>query len=153
MKRPDLSEHHLKMHVFAGDWEGEDTVYPGFFAKEEMTANSIAQNMLAFGGFGVIHDYIQTQPDGSRHHIHGVIQFSDMTGDYHMDLYTWLGRRSFTGRLRDNAFSFTQRGPNGQLRITYDFSEADVCKFEFDQAKEGEDFVPSVRGLYHRKGA
>ncbi|HMJ15324.1 MAG TPA: DUF1579 family protein [Polyangiaceae bacterium] len=138
MDMPKPTPSHEKLHVFAGEWQGEETMQPspmgpGGRATGKMTAR------VDIDGFFVISDYVQQKDSTSTYRGHGVYGFDVDAAEY---TWYWVDSMGFPsvpsrGKWEGETLVFESSFPHGKGRYTYRWEGRDKHHFSIENSFDG----------------
>jgi hypothetical protein len=151
---PEPTERHLRLRELAGEWEGEETMFPSDWDPKGGKAKGRTSARVALGSFVVISDYEQVRDGNVTFAGHGVWTIEPASGLYAMYWFDsiGLGMETFRGTWEDDVISLVSQNPMGRFRLTYDLSAADVLRSRMESSQDGESWVPMFEGTYRRTG-
>ena len=138
MDMPKVGPAHEKLYVFAGTWEGQETMMPSPMGPGG-TASGKTQARVDIDGFFVISDYVQEKGGVPTYRGHGVYGFDEQTGEYTWYWVDSMGMPSVPARGRwvGDALTFESRQPGGQGRYTYRFEGQNKHYFLIENSFDG----------------
>lgn len=138
MEMPKVTKEHEKLHVFAGEWEGDEVMHPGPMgpggpSKGEMKAR------VDIDGFFVISDYVQRRNGAPGYKGHSVYGFDAQAGEY---TWYWVDSMGFPsvpsrGKWIGDTLTFESSHPGGKGRYTYRWEGADKHHFRIENSFDG----------------
>ena len=152
-----LAPEHLKLHRLAGEWLGEEMVYPAA-GDPGGRASSHTIGRIELEGFFVVTDYVEEREGAAPYRGHGIYGWDPVSATYTMHWFDSLGSLSTTvarGRWSDaGELVFEQRTHRGYARYVYRFAPGtfDVYVFRIESSRDGRSFSPFMEGKYRRVG-
>jgi hypothetical protein len=161
MSTTKLAPEHTKLHRLAGEWLGEEMVYPaGDDRGGRASSHTIAR--IGLDGFFVFTDYVEEREGVVPYRGHGVYGWDAQTAAYTMHWFDSMGsypttvargRWSETSPASDVAeLAFEQRTHQGYARYVYRFAGIDVYLFRIESSRDGREYRPFMEGKYKRVG-
>ena len=152
MEMPVLTEAHQKLKILAGDWVGEEKIYPSPFNSQGGTARARVHNALALEGFAVIQDYEQQRQAYVNFRGHGIFMWNRSLTCYSMYWFDSLGMPpvEYRGSFENDILELSYQTDQGHFRAVFDFSEADRYIFRQEVSPNGEEWLPFLEGSYVR---
>jgi len=153
MHMPQPSPGHELLKELAGDWEGEEKMYPSQWDPAGGTARGKYSSRLDLNGFALIDDYAQERDGKVTFTGHGVWTFDPKAELYSLHWFDCMGSPAehFTGRLEDGILVMAHGGPGMHARMTYDLSEAGRIRSKMEMSPDGADWKTLFEGDYRRK--
>jgi hypothetical protein len=150
MDMPKPTDAHRQLEKLAGNWVGEETLYPSSFDPKGGTATSRMTGRMAVGGFALISDYQQERGGVTTFQGHGVFTYEPNSGEYAMYWVDSIGMpgETFHGRLDGSILTLTSRGPMGSFRISYDVGTPRQLKSHMDTSQDGVNWQPLFDSVY-----
>ena len=159
-----LSDEHRRLHRLAGEWLGEEMVYPSPPDRGgRASAHTIAR--VELDGFFVVSDYVEEREGAPPYRGHGVYGWDPVGRSYTMHWFDSLGsvpgdrrpRPQWSARPDDvegteSELTFEQRTHQGYARYVYRFTAVDVYVFRIESSRDGRDYRPFMEGKYKRVG-
>jgi hypothetical protein len=153
-----LGPEHTKLHRLAGEWLGEEMVYPsGGDPGGRASSHTIAR--VELDGFFVVTDYVVERVGAAPYRGHGIYGWDAVSATYTMHWFDSLGSFPTTvarGRWTEAGdLVFEQRTHQGYARYVYKFAPStasDVYVFRIESSRDGRDYRPFMEGKYRRVG-
>jgi hypothetical protein len=155
MEMPLPTAAHHQLYRLAGEWRGEDTMFPSDWAPEGSVAQASHSNRVSLGGFGVIDEFEQSRD--------GVVTFAGV-GMWTVDpadtknqcvLYSFdslgMGMETYRGGWKGDVLIVQSRNPMGHFKMTYDLSDPDTVRSRMDFAADGKAWGGMFEGVYQRE--
>jgi hypothetical protein len=146
-------EHEL-IAKLAGNWTGEETMYPSPWDAGGGKAIGRLTSKIALDGFCVTTDYEQERDGQVCYRGHGVYSYDPNAKEYHM---TWFDTMSggiggvSKGRYDGKTLAFSQQNPMGHSRYSYTFPDDKRCNFKIEFSEDGKQWVPFIEGNYSKR--
>lgn len=151
---PKPGPGHQKLHVFAGQWQGDEKMLPSPYGPG---GNAVGKSTsrVDIDGFFVISDYVQEQAGNIAYRGHGVYGY-----DPQSDEYTWywvdsMGMPSSVSRGRwiGDTLTFESAHPGGGGgRYVYRWEGNDKHHFKIENTFDGgQTWNPFMEATYLRK--
>jgi len=138
MHMPKPGPGHEKLSIFAGAWEGPETMHASAFGPGS-TATGKIRARVDIDGFFVISDYVQENAGGVSYRGHGVYGYDPKT-----DEYTWYWVDSMgmpaavaRGKWHGDTLTFESATSHGQGRYVYRFEGRDKHHFSIENSMDG----------------
>ena len=139
MEMPAPTVGHRKLEKIAGQWEGEEKMYPSPWDPKGGSAIGRIRSRVALNGFALINDYEQDRD--------GIITFSGhgvFTYDPKEDLYTlvWVDCMGappeiFKGKFDGEILKLAHGGPGMHVRLSYDLTEPGFLSTSMEMSQDG----------------
>ncbi len=154
MEMPKPQEEHRKLQALAGNWVGEETIYPSPWDPKGGTATARVQSRLDLDGFFLITDYVEERGGRASYRGHGVFGWDPEEKCYTMHWFDSTGGVApapARGRWEGNRLSFEQRTPMGHSRYTYDLDGEGRYALRIENSQDGKQWTPFMEARYTRK--
>ena len=151
MEMPTAGPDHERLAVFAGRWEGEETVWPTPFG-EGGPARGRFDNRMALGGFFLITNYEETKDGVVAYRGHGVYGYERKGAVYTMHWFDSMGggyQHPARGTWEGDSLVFRNETPQGHARYVHAV-DGDTYSFRLEISESGEIWNPMVEGTYQR---
>ena len=148
MNMPTPGPEHEKLVQLAGDWTGDETIYPSPWSPEEQQrVGHIRAHVL--DGFFVVSDYEQKAGDEVTFRGHGVYSWDPEEEQYVMYWFDSMGGAGGVARgfLEGNQLTFQNTWPMGHHRYRYTFEQGETV-FEMAMSQDGESWQTMMVGHY-----
>ncbi|MDH3252667.1 MAG: DUF1579 domain-containing protein [Ignavibacteria bacterium] len=139
MEMPKPSAGHRKLEMLAGDWEGEERMYPSQWDPKGGTAVGRTRSRMAVGGFALVTDYEQ-----ERSGVVGFFGHGFYTYDPKKELYSlvWLDSTGsppevFVGGFNGDVLTLSHEGPPMHVRLTWDLTKAGSISSKMEMSEDG----------------
>ncbi len=157
-----LTEEHRKLHRLAGEWAGEEMIYPSP-PDRGGRASARATGRVELDGFFVVTDYVEEREGAPPYLGHGIYGWDPIGRAFTMHWFDSMGsiptgvaRGQWTPGGADGADAelvFEQRTHQGYARYVYRFTRGrDVYVFRIESSRDGRDWKPFMEGKYRRTG-
>ena len=145
---PKPGPEHEQLAQLAGDWSGEETMFPSAWSPEEQHRVGRLRARL-LDGFFVVSDYEQWTGDEVTFRGHGVYSWDEKAKEYVMYWFDSMGGAGGVarGHLEGNRLTFQNRSPLGHSRYRYTFEEGETV-FEMGMSTDGETWQELMVGRY-----
>ena len=152
MDMPRPTAEHEKLKLFAGTWDGEETIYPSPMDPAGGGARARVENRLALDNFIVVQEYAQERNGVVAFRGHAVFSYDAMRKQYVMDWWDTYGqgRSEYRGIFHDDTIELVSDTPMGKGRATFDFPRGDKYTFKMEISMDGKVWVPFMEGQYTR---
>lgn len=152
MTMPVPSAGHRRLETFAGDWEGEETMFPSRWDPNGGVAIGRNRHTLGLGGFALIVDYEQERDGAVTFTGHGVYTYSPEEDEYTLHWFDCLGSppEVFVGRFEGAVLTVGHGGPGMHARMTYDFSTPGSMKGTMEMSADGAEWQKLFEAVYRR---
>lgn len=152
MEMPKPGPGHLKLEILAGNWVGEEKMYPSQWDPKGGTAVGRTKNWLALGGFVLLSDYEQERDGVITFSGHGVMSFDPEKELYAFYWFDCMGSppEVFEGRFDGGILTIAHGGPGMHARFTYDMSEPPYMVTQMEMSQDGTEWKTLFEGRYER---
>lgn len=152
MDMPKPGPAHEKLKPLAGQWSGEEEIFPSPMDPAGGPAHARIENTIALDGFVLVQDYVQERSGRVNFAGHAVISWDAANDVYVMDWWdTWGQARSeYRGKMKGSTLELESATPMGRARATFDLSKPDVYVFTMDISLDGTNWATFMRGSYRR---
>ncbi|MEZ5330815.1 MAG: DUF1579 family protein [Thermoanaerobaculia bacterium] len=152
MDTPRPTEAHRALTRLAGEWSGEETLFPSPWMPEGGSARARISARVALDGFAVISDYEQEVDGAVTYAGHGIWTVEQRTDEC---VLHWLdslgmGLETFRGMWDGDVVSVVSRNPMGYARLTYDLSTDDALRVRMESSEDAREWSPMFEGTYRR---
>ncbi|HEX4665461.1 MAG TPA: DUF1579 family protein [Chthoniobacterales bacterium] len=139
MEMPTPSDGHRRLEKIAGQWEGEEKMYPSPWDPQGGTAIGRINSRMALNGFALINDYEQERNGKIAFNGHGVFTYDPKTESYTLVWVDCMGAppEIFKGNFDGAVLKLAHGGPGMHVRLTYDMSEPDVMSTSMEMSQDG----------------
>lgn len=152
MEMPKPSAGHRRFEMLAGTWEGRETMYPSDWDPQGGTAVGRTRSRLAVGGFALVTDYEQRRDGAVTFAGHGVYTFDPKKGIYTLYWVDSIGSppEVFEGGFAGDVLTLGHGGPHGDVRLTWNLSDADRMVSKMEMSKDGKTWKALFDAEYQR---
>jgi hypothetical protein len=140
MAMPEPSEHHRRLHRFAGTWFGEEHLSPSPWGPGGMALGRSTYR-VDVGGFFLIQDYIEERDGRIVFRGHGIMGWDDATKEY---LWYWVDslgsipQSPSRGIWEGETLIFEHDTNEGQRgRHTFHFIDEDSLATKIENSEDG----------------
>ena len=156
MEMPQPSEAHRRLARLAGEWVGEETMFPSEWDPQGGVAKGRSTSKVSLGEFAVIGDYEQERNGQVTFSGHAVWTVDPNDADNECVLYWFdsigMGMEAFRGGWDADVLTVESRNAMGHARLTYDLSEDGVLRSRMETSSDGEQWTAMFEGEYRRQG-
>lgn len=152
MAMPKPTAGHSRLELLAGQWQGDERMYPSPWDPQGGLAVGRTKNWLALNGFALISDYEQEREGVITFSGHGVYTFEPDTGVYTLHWFDCIGSppEVFSGRFDGDVLTMAHGGPGMHARLTYDLTEARILVSNMEMSSDGVEWKTLFDGRYER---
>jgi hypothetical protein len=153
MPGPPL-EQHRKLEVFAGNWEGDETIYPSPWDPKGGPATGRMETRMGLDGFFLISDYTETRGGQVSYRGHGVYGWDPQDQCYTMHWFDGMGsipKIWAKGKWEGNVLMFQHQHERGHSRYTYTIAGNREFHFKIDSSQDGKAWQTFMEGTYRKK--
>lgn len=152
MDMPKPTPGHTNLERLAGNWEGEEKMFPSEWDPKGGVAKGRTKSRLSLDGFAVIGDYQQERNGAVTYSGHSVFTFDPKANMYSVHWFDCMGSppEVFTGALKGDLLTMAHGGPGMHARLTYDFSDAKQLQTKMEMSKDGAAWNTLFEGRYKR---
>ena len=154
MEMPKPQEEHRRLEKLAGNWVGEEKIYPGPWDPQGGSATAKIESRSGLDGFFMITDYTETRGGQVSYRGHGVHGYDPSEKCYVMfwfDSMGSCGSLPAKGTWEGNRLVYTNKTPMGHSRYTYDFQGEGRYRFMIENSQDGKQWAPMMEAQYTRK--
>jgi hypothetical protein len=152
---PQPTEHHKKLHKFAGSWVGDETLSPSPWGPGG-PAIGRTTGRVECDGFFLIQEYVEEKDGKVVFRGHGVFGYDDKQHDYAwywVDSMGGVPPAPSRGKWEGDTLIFESSGNGQRARFTYTFVGGDRYKFLMESSfDDGKTWKPFVTAEYKRVG-
>jgi len=149
---PSALEEHRKLAVFAGEWSGEETIYPSRWS-EGGSATAIVKAHMALNGFYLIQDTVQMRDGAETFGTHGVFTYDREDRRYKLFWHDSLGYYSpapASGGWTGNTLILVRGSLRGNARHVYEVVDNDNYTMKIQFSPDAEGWADVLTGVYRR---
>ena len=149
---PKPGEHHEKLKKLAGQWQGEEKMYPSDWDPKGGTAMGHTSARVSLDGFAVLSDYHQERDGRVTYQGHAVWTYDAKEGCYVLHWFDSMGSPAevFKGTFENNVLTVSHGGKM-HARLTYDLSHGDTMKSKMEMSPDGTHWNVFFDGIYRKK--
>lgn len=154
MEMPQVTDEHRKMSVWAGTWQGEETLFPSPFLPEGGKAQGVFVNKMILGDFVMTMDYQQKRDEQVTYAGLGVFGYSPNKQCYTKlwsDSMAGMPEKILDGHWVDNVLTFEGISPEFSVRYSYTLHDENSFSFALLSCKDGENWEKFMEGRYTRQ--
>ena len=142
MEMPTPSAGHKKLEKIAGQWEGEETMYPSPWDPKGGAATGRIKSRMAVNGFALINDYEQERDGKITFTGHGVFTYDPKGESYTLIWVDCMGAppEIFKGKFEGEVLKLAHGGPGMHVRLTYDISQPDSLTTSMEMSQDGKEW-------------
>lgn len=152
MDMPQPTPKHDALSALAGDWQGEETLYPSPWAAEERSAIGRFHNRMAVDGMYLVNEYEEEREGKVVFRGHGVYGWDPRRERYTMHWFDSMGfpPSETLGVWEGDTLTFTNRSEQGHGRYTYRLLGPDRMTFSIATSRDGQTWQTMMDGEYRR---
>ena len=151
---PTPLEEHRKLAVFAGEWVGEEVVFPSrWTAAGPATSRVVAR--MALDGFYLIQDSVQTRDGKPSFATHGVFTYDREDRTYKLFWHDSLGYYSpapASGGWAAKSLILVRGSLRGNARHVYEIVDDNTYNMKIQFSPDAEGWNDVLTGVYRRAG-
>ena len=153
---PQPTEEHQKLHILAGDWEGDEETAPSPWGPGG-PAKGRSNIRVAVDGFFLVQDYVEVKDGKTVFRGHGIFGW-----DAQQQTYTWYWCDSMgqvpsqpsRGRWQGDTLVFESSSQQAQGRYTYRFEGESTYHFKLENSFDGgQNWLTFMSGTYRKTTA
>ena len=151
---PSALEEHRKLAVFAGEWSGEETIYPSRWS-EGGSATAIVKAHMALNGFYLIQDTVQMRDGAETFGTHGVFTYDREDRRYKLFWHDSLGYYSpapASGGWTGKTLILVRGSLRGNARHVYEVIDDNNYSMKIQFSPDAEGWADVLTGTYRRIG-
>ena len=149
---PSPLPEHQRLGVFAGEWSGEEMVYPSRWnAGGPATSRVVAR--MDLNGFYLIQDTRQFRDGKETFATHGVFTYDREDRLYKLFWHDSLGYFApspASGGWKDKTLTLVRGSLRGNARHVYEFVDADTYTLKIQFSPDSEGWADVLSGTYRR---
>jgi hypothetical protein len=150
---PVVTDEHRRLHVFAGDWIGEETLEPSPWGAGGPALGKYTGRVVC-DGFFVAQDYAQEVNGAIGFRGHAVFGYDvpqKQFAWYWVDSMGSVPAQPAWGTWEGDTLQFTSHSPMGAGRYTYVFEGSDRYRFRLENSFDGgKTWHTFMTGVYRR---
>ncbi len=149
---PKPSAGHVLFEKLAGDWEGEETMFPSPWDPAGGKAHGRRTMRVGLSGFALISDYDQERDGAVTFQGHGVFTFNPKDELYTLSWFDCMGSppETFKGRFDGHLLEVAHGGPGMHARISYELRGPDEISSAMEISPDGAKWNRLFDGSYRR---
>jgi hypothetical protein len=153
MEMPKPGRGHVKLESFAGNWSGEEKMYPSQWDPKGGVAQGTMNSKVACDGFYVVGDYEQKRDGVVTYRGHSVTGYDPNTQEVVMHWFDsiGMGAEEFRGKFQGDTLTLLSKGPMGHNRLTYDLREKGTLRSKMEMSQDGKQWSAMFDGVYHKR--
>jgi hypothetical protein len=154
MEMPKLLDEHRRLKALAGNWAGEEKIYPSPWDPKGGTATSRFQARADLDGFFLIADYVQERGGQAGYRGHGVYGYDPQQKRYTMHWFDSMGSATTApvlGTWEGSRLTFEGSHPMGHSRYIYVFEGENRYAFTIENSQDGRSWTTFIEGRFTRK--
>ncbi len=151
MEMPKPGDAHARLHALAGQWGGEETVYPAPWEPAGGSATAFIHNRVVLNGFAVVQEYEQYRDGKPTFSGHGLFWWDAAAREYVM---TWTDSAmgtpaNYRGAFDGDVLRLLNTMPQGGFaRCSFDCGMPGEYVFLMEVSQDGETWTPAMEGAY-----
>jgi hypothetical protein len=136
MEMPSPTEAHKRLHVFAGNWKGDETLEPSPWGAGGPAIGKSTMRVEC-DGFFVSQDYVEEKDGKLSYRGHGVFGYDPVRQKYS---WYWVDSMGMVppapswGTWDGDRLVFSVESPQGIGRYVYDFEGNDRYRFKIENS-------------------
>jgi len=139
MEMPRPSNEHRRLEMLAGDWEGNERMYPSQWDPTGGIAVGRTKSRMALGGFALITDYEQERDGTVTFSGHGFYTYDAKTKLYSL---CWLDSTGsppevFRGDFTGDVLMLSHGAPPMHVRLTWDLTQPGCMASKMEMSEDG----------------
>ena len=150
---PKANEHHQKLQAFAGQWTGNEILYPSPWSPTRREATAQVTSRMDLDGFTLITDYVEEQNGQVTYRGHGVFGWDEPKKQYYLFWFDSMGFGEAIpahGQWEGDTLSFQNQSPMGHGRYVYRAIGPNEYSFRLESSKNGKEWATFMEGKYNR---
>jgi hypothetical protein len=155
MEMPTPGAGHKKLEGIAGNWEGEEKMYPSPWDPSGGTALGRIKARIALNGFALISDYEQERDGEITFTGHGVFTYDAKQDTYVLVWVDCMGAppEIFKGKFENGVLELAHGGPGMHVRLTYDVSDPNCLRRSLEVSPDGKEWKRFLDAQAKRLGS
>jgi hypothetical protein len=152
LSAPKPLEEHRRLAAFAGEWSGEEMVFPSRWVAGGPAVSRVSARM-DLNGFYLIQDTRQTRDGNETFASHGVFTFDREDKLYKLFWHDSLGYYApapASGGWKDKTLTLLRGSLRGNARHVYDVVDADTYTMKIQFSPDAEGWADVLTGVYRR---
>jgi hypothetical protein len=150
---PKPTEQHEKLKRLAGQWQGEEKMYPSDWDPKGGVATGRQSTRVSLDGFAVVSDYEQERDGRITYSGHAVWTYDAKEKQYLMHWFDSMGSppEVFKGDFQGDVLTVISHGGPMNARMTYDFSQGSKLKSKMEMSPDGKNWNTFFDATYEKK--
>jgi Protein of unknown function (DUF1579) len=143
---------HARLAVFAGEWNGEDMVYPSRWTAGGPATSRIVARM-GLNGFYLIQDVVQMRDGKEIFATHGLFTYDRDDRNYKLFWYDSLGYTPpspASGSWVGNTLTLVRGSLRGNARHVYEIIDDNSYSLKIQFSPDAEGWADVLTGVYRR---
>ena len=149
---PSPLPEHRKLAVFAGEWKGEEVVYPSRWVSGGKATSHVVARM-ALSGFYLIQDTSQTRDGKESFATHGVFTYDREDRTYKLFWHDSLGYyppSPASGGWAGKVLTLVRGSLRGNARHVYELVDDNTYNMKIQFSPDAEGWADVLTGIYRR---
>ena len=149
---PSPLPEHRKLAVFAGEWKGEEMVYPSRWVSGGAATSHVVARM-ALSGFYLIQDTSQTRDGKESFATHGVFTYDREDRTYKLFWHDSLGYyppSPASGGWAGKVLTLVRGSLRGNARHVYELVDDNTYNMKIQFSPDAEGWADVLTGVYRR---
>ena len=149
---PSPLPEHRKLAVFAGEWKGEEMVYPSRWVSGGAATSHVVARM-ALNGFYLIQDTSQTRDGKESFATHGVFTYDREDRTYKLFWHDSLGYyppSPASGGWTGKVLTLVRGSLRGNARHVYELVDDNTYNMKIQFSPDAEGWADVLTGVYRR---
>src|SRR5262245_6071353 len=150
MEMPKPTTAHKQLEKFAGNWRGDEKMYPSQWDPKGGVSQATMINRVGVDGFALIGDYEQSREGQVCFRGHSVHTVDPKTGDNLLHWFDCMGQGVdvFRGRMDGDRLVLTQQSQMGHMRLSYQVDGPNRLTSKMETSQDGKNWSPLFEGIY-----
>lgn len=153
MDMPKPSPQQKKLERLAGDWDGDEKVYPTPWDPAGGPARGRVKNVMAVDGFALVQEYEQERGGAVNFRGHAILHHDAAASEY---VLVWIdnsgmGLSTYRGTFEGDVLTMSSKQPMGQARATWTIEGKDTYRYLMEVSPDGAAWHPFLEGTYRRQ--
>ena len=154
MEMPKLTEQHRRLHLLAGEWIGQEKLFPTPWGPGGAAVARVSAR-VELDGFYVIQDYVEEKDGRVTFRGHGIFGYDAEAQDYcryWFDSFGFVPDAAARGRWEGDTLTLHYASPRGKARYIYRFESDQVHHLRLENSFDGgKTFNTFLEASYTRK--
>jgi hypothetical protein len=149
---PKPQDEHKRLEVFAGEWTGEETVYPSRWDKGGVAVSRVSAR-IDLNGFYLIQNSRQTRDGKESFATHGVFTYDREDRLYKLFSFDSLGYyppSPASGNWQAKALVLVRGSLRGNARHVYEMIDDNSYSMKIQFSPDAEGWADVLTGVYRR---